>query len=107
MRLTIKGQVTIPQQIRRRLDLSAGDQVEFAVDPDGRIVIEKFEPNPFQRVRKRAKRNRSPYTTDEYMALMRGEGDEPLPGPFELARRRRPIRGITTDELMMLTRGRA
>ena len=34
MRLTSKGQVTIPQDIRERLHLTAGSEVEFEIDGD-------------------------------------------------------------------------
>lgn len=37
--LTSKGQVTIPQQIRRLLRVEAGDQLDFVVDEQGRIVL--------------------------------------------------------------------
>jgi AbrB family looped-hinge helix DNA binding protein len=38
MRLTSKGQITIPQQVRRALGLEPGDEVEILVE-DGRAVI--------------------------------------------------------------------
>ncbi len=34
MRVTTKGQVTIPVDIRRRLELAPGDEVEFVVSGD-------------------------------------------------------------------------
>ena len=37
-RISSKGQVTIPQEVRVRLGLRAGDEVEFA-DERGRIVL--------------------------------------------------------------------
>jgi len=37
--ITSKGQTTIPRDIRERLGLSAGDRVEYVVEPDGRIVL--------------------------------------------------------------------
>jgi antitoxin PrlF len=40
-RMTSKGQVTVPKNIREALGLSEGDRVAFARDPDGRIVLEK------------------------------------------------------------------
>jgi AbrB family looped-hinge helix DNA binding protein len=40
--VTVKGQVTIPVEIRRRLHLQAGDQVAFIIDDD-RIALERRE----------------------------------------------------------------
>ena len=47
--LTSKGQVTIPREIRRRLGLETGDQVDFTIE-GGRTVIcpARREPNPFE-----------------------------------------------------------
>ncbi len=37
-KLSSKGQITVPQEIRRRLGVRAGDRVEFAVE-GGRVVL--------------------------------------------------------------------
>ena len=37
--LTSKGQITIPQDVRRRLSVDAGDRIEFVELPDGDFVI--------------------------------------------------------------------
>ncbi len=37
--ITSKGQTTIPSEIRRHLNLKAGDRVEFVVEPDGKVVL--------------------------------------------------------------------
>jgi AbrB family looped-hinge helix DNA binding protein len=74
MRLTSKGQVTIPQDIRERLGLLPYTEVEFEVDGDA------------VRVRK-ARRSRA--RGREIVAHLRG----------------RATTGMTTDEIMALTRG--
>jgi antitoxin PrlF len=33
--ITSKGQVTIPKEVREKLGLRAGDQLDFQVEPDG------------------------------------------------------------------------
>ena len=75
--LTVKGQVTIPKPIRDRMRLRPGDQVTFEPDAAGRIVVRKVgtdndEPSGdrFARLRGRATAG---LTTDEIMALTRGE----------------------------------
>lgn len=50
-RITSKGQVTVPQEIRRRLGLKKGDRVEFILER-GRIFIRRYigtAKNPFAR----------------------------------------------------------
>ncbi len=39
--ISSKGQVTVPVEVRRRLGVGAGDQVEFAIE-DGRTVLRPF-----------------------------------------------------------------
>lgn len=43
--LSSKGQVTIPQEIRNRLGVAAGDRIDF-VPEDGQIVIRPSRNNP-------------------------------------------------------------
>jgi antitoxin PrlF len=47
-RLTSKGQITIPQEIRRRLGLHEGDRVEFVAE-DRRTIVRRLaeNENPF------------------------------------------------------------
>lgn len=43
-RLTIKGQVTVPKNIRDFLELSMGNSaIEFSIEPDGSVKIKKAE----------------------------------------------------------------
>lgn len=47
--VTSKGQITVPKEVRDRLGLQQGDQLEF-VSESGRTVLRKFVPegeNPF------------------------------------------------------------
>ena len=49
-RITSKGQITVPREIRKRLGLEAGDRVEFVIE-EGRTVMRpaRSEVNPFGR----------------------------------------------------------
>ena len=40
-RITIKGQVTLPKQVREALLLSPGDAVEFRLNGNGEVVLRK------------------------------------------------------------------
>jgi AbrB family looped-hinge helix DNA binding protein len=75
MRITIKGQVTIPLEIREKLGLLPNTEVEFEIDRDAVRMKKASSP---RRPRGRA-----------LVEHMRG----------------RSTRRITTDEIMKLTRG--
>ncbi len=49
--ISSKGQVTVPQEIRKRLGLRAGDRIEFVVE-ENRTVIRpaRTEENPFKKL---------------------------------------------------------
>jgi antitoxin PrlF len=49
-KISSKGQITVPQEIRKRLGLGPGDRVEFAVE-EGHAVIRpvRAESNPFEK----------------------------------------------------------
>lgn len=40
-KLTSKGQITIPKEIRQELDLRAGDQVSIMMDGSGKALMRK------------------------------------------------------------------
>jgi AbrB family looped-hinge helix DNA binding protein len=78
--VTRKGQVTIPKPIRDQLNLKPGNKVDFELTPEGRFVLVKVGKKPAARVEGRFDRLRgtmkSDMTTDEIMALMRGDPAE-------------------------------
>ena len=82
MRITSKGQVTIPAAIRERAGLLPHTEVEFELDGDAvRIVRAKpSEPRDESRGERLVQRLRGRGTvrmsTDEIMALTRGEDDD-------------------------------
>jgi antitoxin PrlF len=72
--VTSKGQVTIPKPIRDHLGLAPGNQVEFRPTADGGVLIEKADgPRPESRFAKVRGSAGPGMTTDELMALLRGE----------------------------------
>lgn len=72
--LTSKGQVTIPKPFRDHLGVGPGGKVEFRLDDRGNVVIERAngskQPGRFEKFVGVA--GPGP-TTDELMALLRGE----------------------------------
>jgi antitoxin PrlF len=75
-RITQKGQVTIPKRLRDHLGLKPGTHVEFELAGDGRVLLKARAAaleSRFARLRGSAKLGT---TTDEIMALTRGEDGE-------------------------------
>ena len=76
MRITSKGQVTIPQDIRRQCGLLPHTEVVFRVE-EGRVLLEKSpqqqEPCAEAIQRLRQARLRTRLSTDELLALTRGD----------------------------------
>ena len=79
MVLNSKGQVTIPAHLREKHGLHAGDEVEV-VEEDGVLLITRVEgaqsrgQRRVQRLRNTASsRDVAGMSTDEIMALLRGE----------------------------------
>jgi AbrB family looped-hinge helix DNA binding protein len=72
MRVTTKGQVTIPQHIREKLGILPATEIEFVEEKDRVYIIKKETPgnrnNKFRRLRGVATVR---MTTDEIMALTR------------------------------------
>lgn len=73
--VTVKGQVTLPKAVREAVGIKPGDRVAVRATAAGAVIIEK------------------PGALSDYKRRIR-----------EVAKRR-PIRGITTDELLKMTRG--
>lgn len=77
MRITSKGQVTVPLPIRERAGLVPGSEVEFEIDGDGVVRLRRAGDQP---------RN---VTLEEAIGRMRGSATT----------------GMSTEEIMALTRG--
>jgi AbrB family looped-hinge helix DNA binding protein len=81
MRITSKGQVTIPAAIREKAGLLPNTDVEFALNPEGQVLL-------FRTKAKGSKKSRGELLVEHLRAHAR----------------KHPIK-MTTDEIMKLTRG--
>lgn len=75
--MTVKGQVTIPKKVRETLNLAPGDGVNFDVNREGEVVVQRAGARPAsKRKRDRFESARGKaqvkWRTDELMALLRG-----------------------------------
>ena len=74
MRVTIKGQVTIPQEIREKLGITPAVEVDFIEEKDQIYLVKRTgEPKKTHKFRKLRGIANVKMTTDEIMALTRGD----------------------------------
>lgn len=43
-KISSKGQVTVPVEVRKALQVKAGDTLMWDIETDGRIVVRRLEP---------------------------------------------------------------
>jgi len=73
MKVTVKGQVTIPQAIREDMGIRPAEtEVEFVKSENGHWYLKKINTRGKSRFRKAHKKATPIMTTDELMALTRG-----------------------------------
>jgi antitoxin PrlF len=71
--VTRKGQVTIPKPVREHLGIVPGSKVEFRCASDGSVVIEKADTSEASRFAKLVGIVGPGLSTDEIMAITRGD----------------------------------
>lgn len=72
MRVTEKGQVTIPKHIRDEFGILPGSEVEFVAE-NGQIVVRKVPGRGRRIVEQMRGKGSGKLSTDEIMALFRGD----------------------------------
>ena len=73
MRVTTKGQVTIPQEIRDKLNITPAIEIDFIEEKDRIYLVKRKGPaKHIHKFRKLRGITNVKMTTDEIMALTRG-----------------------------------
>lgn len=72
--VTADGRVALPREVQEALDLQPGVEVEFEVGEAGHVVLRRGRDVPFdERLRRVRGTATAGLTTDEVMAITRGE----------------------------------
>lgn len=74
MRVTSKGQVTIPQKVRQQLGITPGSEVDFQLDDGGVRLIRVSDGAGKELAAGMRGRATVAMSTEEIMALTRGDG---------------------------------
>lgn len=75
-KMTSKGQVTIPKRLRDYLGLKPGSSIAFELADDGRVFLKTGDQPTQDRFASLRGSLKLGMTTDEFMRLLRGDGDE-------------------------------
>lgn len=73
MRVTIKGQVTVPKILRERFGISTETEVEFREERGKLLLVKKTPRAAVKRLRGRLKRLPGGRDVDDYLRLTRGD----------------------------------
>ncbi|MCK8779200.1 AbrB/MazE/SpoVT family DNA-binding domain-containing protein [Rhizobium sp. NTR19] len=81
MRVTEKGQVTIPKDIRDQLNIGPGSEVEFVTSEDKVFLVKAAQQDQFKDFREWADSVAGTFdamgmTSDQYMEWLRGPRDD-------------------------------
>lgn len=71
MRITERGQVTIPKELRDRFGITPATELDILPREEGLLIVKKLTVSPFARFRGRANAKGLPRTTDEFLDLVR------------------------------------
>lgn len=70
--ITVKGQATIPKEVRKHLGLKPGDRVKFFIHPNGTVVLLPKIPVSDLRGMLRSRRRRPVSVTEMNRAVAQG-----------------------------------
>ena len=75
-RMTIKGQITIPKDLREAFGWGPGEELTFVREPDGvKLLALKPARKPGDALVERLRGGNRQLTTNQIMALTRGDDD--------------------------------
>ncbi|MGD0837672.1 MAG: AbrB/MazE/SpoVT family DNA-binding domain-containing protein [Polyangia bacterium] len=71
--VTSKGQITIPQEVRRRLNIDAGDRVEFVELPGGEVALKPAVAD-VRSLKGLLRKTATPVSVEDMKAAVRSRG---------------------------------
>ncbi len=74
MRITSKGQITVPKKLRDRFGITAETELEFREDRGRLVLVKKAAAAAIAKIRGRVRRLPIGADVDEYLRLTRGGG---------------------------------
>ena len=75
MKVTDRGQVTIPKALREKYGITSATEIELLDVPEGILIVKRLASSPFRKYRGKANARGLPRRTDDFLRLIR-DGDE-------------------------------
>ena len=72
-RVTSKGQITVPKDVREALGLRSGSEVDFRLEQGGAVMRRRIPPEVFDKWEGYLRGKTNGLTTDEILLDLRGE----------------------------------
>jgi AbrB family looped-hinge helix DNA binding protein len=87
MKVTERGQITIPKHLREKYGITPNSEIEFQEDPQGILIVKRVSTSPFRKYLGKASETGFELGTDEFLETLR-EGtpaDGGIPGAVDEA----------------------
>jgi AbrB family looped-hinge helix DNA binding protein len=78
MKVTERGQITIPKELRKKYGITAASEIELIDQPEGILIVKRVSGSPFRKALGKATARGLPATTDEFLDLVRDGDEAPL-----------------------------
>lgn len=76
MRITERGQLTIPKELRVRYGITPATELEVVEREEGLLIVKRMASSPFARFLGAAGAKGTPASTDRFLAILRDEQDD-------------------------------
>ena len=87
MKVTERGQITIPKALRDKYGITPASAIELIDLPEGILIVKSVATSPFRRFLGRATARGLPRRTDEFLDLIRDGEEGDSAGDQEAAER--------------------
>ena len=75
MKVTERGQITIPKDLREKYGITPATDIELIDVPEGILIMKRVAASPFRKFLGKASARGLPRRTDEFLKLIR-DGEE-------------------------------
>ena len=71
MKITERGQLTLPKKLREKYGIQPSTELEILETSEGLLIVKKLKVSPFAKFRGKANARGLPRSTDKFLSLVR------------------------------------